>query len=891
MGVSTPGIGSGLDVEGIITKLMNVESQPLADFDKKTQTAQTKISAFGKLSSALGTFQGALSTLTTRSSFQTTSTVSSNTDVLVGSASGDVAAGVYKIKVSQTAQAQTLVSTGQASASTAIGAGVSNRITFQLGSVSGGSFGVAGSVLAPSVAAGGISNGSLSINGTTIATDASTKNAKLLADAINAKSDATGVTASAATSTSATLFGAAGSTTFGDVDTSGGGTYSLTVAGIEIASQATGLAAGAGATAASIDATLAGSNATTAALTAAGITFTGTAAAGTLQFKSASGYDLTVAESVTGAVNGGIGTSSASANAGSSVTATGALTLTSKGDPITIGGSNPAAAGLTAGQAGAYLGASYTQSSDSSSGSILIDSSNNSLQGIRDAINKANFGVTATIVSDGSATPYHLVLTSSKTGEKSAFKISVDDANGGTADAALTSLLAYDPSGVQNLTQTSAAQDTKLTVNGIAVQSSNKTVTDAIEGVTLTIGAAGSADLHINQDSTSVKNNIGSFVKAYNDLTKAITDLTKYDSDTKTAAPLLGDSTVQSLQASLRRQMSASLTGLSGNLTTLSQIGVSFQKDGSLTSDSSKLDKAISSNLNDIVGLFAAIGKTSDKLVTFQDSTAKTQPGTYALNITQLATKGTLTSAAPLASSITIAADTEWTVKLDDTNPPSSDNSATVLIPAGTYTASGFTTALQSAINGASAFSGNGKSVTATLDTSGNLVLSSAKYGSVSNISLSSITGTAVSDIFGGAASVDGVDVKGTIGGYNVTGSGQYLTGAAGSPAEGLKLLIDGGSLGARGDISFSQGYAYQLNKLADGFLGSDGMITGKTNGLNATVKDIAKQKDAFALRLTDIEARYRAQYTALDTAISKLNSTQQFLTQQLASLSKSTSS
>ncbi|UUZ57315.1 hypothetical protein LP419_28895 [Massilia sp. H-1] len=54
-----------------------------------------------------------------------------------------------------------------------------------------------------------------------------------------------------------------------------------------------------------------------------------------------------------------------------------------------------------------------------------MDASNNSLQGIRDAINKANVGVTATIVSDGSATPNHLVLTSTKTGAASSMKISV----------------------------------------------------------------------------------------------------------------------------------------------------------------------------------------------------------------------------------------------------------------------------------------------------------------------------------------------------------------------------------------------------------------------------------------------------------------------------------
>src|SRR5690606_15475990 len=75
---------------------------------------------------------------------------------------------------------------------------------------------------------------------------------------------------------------------------------------------------------------------------------------------------------------------------------------------------------------GEHTGATSTQDAEQAAGSITIDSSNNSLQGIRDAINAANIGVTATLISDGSAAPERLVLTSTKTGEKSSMKITVD---------------------------------------------------------------------------------------------------------------------------------------------------------------------------------------------------------------------------------------------------------------------------------------------------------------------------------------------------------------------------------------------------------------------------------------------------------------------------------
>ncbi|MES2130096.1 MAG: flagellar filament capping protein FliD [Pseudomonadota bacterium] len=886
MGISSPGIGSNLDVNSIVAKLMQVEAQPLTTLDNKAQSFQAKISALGTLTSGLGNFQSALSNLTTVASFQSVAATSSDTSVAAGSATNKAVAGSYSLNVTQLAQAQTLASAGVLSTTTAVGVGTSTTISFSLGTVSGGSFGLAGSALAPGVLSGGISNGALSINGTAIATDSSTRSAKLLADAINAKNATTGVSATAgATSTSATLFGGAGSPSFGNVDTNSGGTYSISVGGITLASQGTLVQQGDGVTATSIDAALA-SGGVADALAAAGITHSGSAANGDLQFTAADGSNLVVSETATGSVGGGIGKTNADANTGSTATFSAGLTLSSaSASPITVGGNNPSLAGLTAGTGGAYVGASFAQDPNQVSGTVVIDSTNNSLQGIRDAINKANLGVTATIVSDGTATPNHLVLNSSKTGASSTIKVSLAATGGGAPDAGLDALLAYDPAGTQNLKQNAAAQSTTLNVNGIPVTSDTNTVSGAIQGVTLTIGSVGKSTLNISQDSNSVKNGVNAFVKAYNDLNKAIKDVSGYDPDTKKGGALLGDATVQNLQASLRKQLGQSITGLTGDLTTLSQVGISFQKDGTLSLDSSKLNTAISKNFSDIAGLFAAVGKTSDSLVSFSSSTAKTVPGDYALNISQLATQGTLTTDAAVGPATVIAANTQWVVTLDQTDPVTANRTATVNLAAGTYTPGQLATLLQSAINGAGSFSNNGQAVNASIDSNGKLAVASATYGSVSKMSISGLSGTAIADIFGAASSVDGLDLAGTIGGQPTKGSGQFLT-----SEDGLKVQVTGGALGERGTVGFSQGYAYQLNNLAAGFLGSSGLIAGRTNGLSASIKDINEQKDTFNLRLADIEKRYRAQYTALDTSISSLNATQSFLTQQFAALAKQTS-
>lgn len=883
MGISSLGIGSGLiDVEGIISKLMAVEAAPLAQFDKKIASFNAKLSALGTLTGSVSGFQSTLSGLSSIANFQSNSAISTNTDIMVGSATSKAVAGTYKIDVTQIAQAQTLSTAGRASTSAAIGAGGSTTLSFQLGTTTGGNFGLAGTVLGAGVASGGIANGSLTINGIAISTDSTTKSAKALAEAINAKSATSNVTATAQpTVTSATLFGSGGATTFGSVDATGG-TYALTVGGVE-------LAAGSGVTAASIDATLGGANATTNALAAAGITVSGTAAAGTLQFTAADGSNVVIAEAVTGTVTGGIGKAAGVANAGSTSTASSSIRLVSSdGAPITVAGTNASAAGLTAGTGGNYLGATFTQSAGQISGTVVIDSTNNSLQGIRDAINKANLGVTATIVSDGSATPNHLVLTSTKTGAASSMKIDVSGTGGGIADADIAALLGHDPAGVQNLSQSTAAQSTKLNVNGIAVTSETSNVPDAIQGVTLTIGTVGKANLVVSQDTAAVKSGVAGFVKAYNDLNKAIKDVSGYNPETKKGGALLGDSTVQTLQTQLRKQLTQGITGLTGDFKSLSQVGISFQKDGTLTLDNTKLDKAVKSNFNDVAALFAAVGKASDSLVAFQSSTAATKPGDYPLNITALATQGNITSAGVLAPTTTIAANTSWTVSLNQTDPIESNRTATFSLAAGNYTPAQLATLFQSAINGAGNFASNDLAVNAKVDDNGKLQISSAKYGSISNISLSSSSGTSFADVFGAATPTVGVDVAGTIGGQAAKGSGQILTGS-GSDADGLKIEITGGALGARGTVGFSQGYAYQLTNLANIFLGSKGLIASRTDGIGATVKSITSQKEAFGLRLGDIEKRYRAQYTALDVSISSMSQTSSFLTQQLAAMAAQT--
>ncbi|CAA2109856.1 flagellar filament capping protein FliD [Variovorax paradoxus] len=255
---------------------------------------------------------------------------------------------------------------------------------------------------------------------------------------------------------------------------------------------------------------------------------------------------------------------------------------------------------------GQYTGATFTADPSQPAKSITIDPTNNTLEGIRNAINGANAGVTASIVNDGSGTPNRLVLTSSTTGEKSSMRISVD------GDAALQNLVGNDPAGTQNLKQTSVAQNAKLNVNGIDVTSSTNTVKEAIQGATLTLVNTGKTGLSMKENTAGAKSAITDFVNAYNALQSTAKTLTAYDADTNTGAALVGDTTLRNLQTRIRQALTTPQAGGANDMKVLAEIGVGFQKDGTLAVDATKLDKALANNLKGVAGLFSsATGSTS----------------------------------------------------------------------------------------------------------------------------------------------------------------------------------------------------------------------------------------------------------------------------------------
>ncbi|CAD5379324.1 Flagellar hook-associated protein fliD [Pseudomonas sp. OF001] len=235
---------------------------------------------------------------------------------------------------------------------------------------------------------------------------------------------------------------------------------------------------------------------------------------------------------------------------------------------------------------------------------VTLDANASSLEDLRDAINKQNGGVSASIVNDGSATPHRLVLTAKDTG----------------TDARMT--VTGDYGGVLNLSEKVEARNAALKVNGIDISSQSNMVEGAVQGVSLSLSEAGGSHvLTVARDSAAIKSAVTGFVDAWNSLQGTVSSLTAYNADTQVAGDLLGDATLRGVHSQLRNVLTASLG--EGALTRLADVGIELELKGTLKLDGSKLDGLISGDLMSVSGFFAGVG-TADGLADKLSSTLET---------------------------------------------------------------------------------------------------------------------------------------------------------------------------------------------------------------------------------------------------------------------------
>ncbi|TDX14673.1 flagellar hook-associated protein 2 [Buttiauxella sp. BIGb0552] len=238
---------------------------------------------------------------------------------------------------------------------------------------------------------------------------------------------------------------------------------------------------------------------------------------------------------------------------------------------------------------------------------INLSDDQTSLNGIRDAINAADSGVSASVIKNKDG-EFQLVISSAETGEDNKMTITV------TGDQALSDKLI---TGDKGLKETIPAKNAELTINNIQVVSSSNTIKDTPEGVTLTLNKeVTNATVSVAKSNDQATTAIKAWVDAYNSMLDTFSSLTKYsavdagtDQDNSNGV-LLGDSVVRTIQTGIRSQFTTGNTGSS--FSTLSEIGIAQDATtGKLKIDDDKLKKALTSNSVDTQKLLVGDGKTT----------------------------------------------------------------------------------------------------------------------------------------------------------------------------------------------------------------------------------------------------------------------------------------
>ena len=222
---------------------------------------------------------------------------------------------------------------------------------------------------------------------------------------------------------------------------------------------------------------------------------------------------------------------------------------------------------------------------------ITIDSTNNSLQGIANAINESDANVTASVVNDGSGTPYRLAIMGKDTNTYSL----TAGLTGGTYDT---------PTFEEKI----AASQAVFQLDGIDMTRTTNTVANAIPGVTLTLqgtNASSQTLVTIGNDTSAVTSKINEFIDKYNEVMELINENTSYDASTGEAGTLFGDATIRTVLDTLRDLLTTQVAGTDGSYASLAEIGISSDaKTGLISVDSSILSNALSNDFNGVVSLF-----------------------------------------------------------------------------------------------------------------------------------------------------------------------------------------------------------------------------------------------------------------------------------------------
>lgn len=554
-----------------------------------------------------------------------------------------------------------------------------------------------------------------------------------------------------------------------------------------------------------------------------------------------------------------------------------------------------ASAGFTSSSQEITQGTISFQVGDRPATEITIDSSNNNVSALVDAINSQSDDISAAIVHDQASGTDRILLTSRHTGADNEIAI-VNNLGAASGDIAKPD---FTGPAVQDATNASIQLGTGL--GAITAEYETNSVEGLIEGVTLDLLSVDPDQdvlISVSRNTEDAFTAINDFVDQYNALIGFINEQTQYNSETQVASPLLGNRNVSVLKNELSAMMTEVVPGLGSDLNRFSQLGIQIDGSGLLTVNSSTLESALNGDLegidaDDIPKLFGMNGESTNPGVEFLLGSTRTQASTtpYEIDILQAAERAVVTATSDLASSIVIDnTNNQFQLTVDGLD------SELLTLAEGTYTQSQLATHLESIINSSSDL--GSRDVSVALD-GAKLKLTSLSYGSSSRVS--DFSGTALTALgLSGGESGTGKDVAGSfiVDGVTepATGSGRVLVGDEDNEYTGdlqVRVTLDPSQVnaGVEAEMMVTRGITSQLDQFLGDFLDTEtGSLATINEGFDLRIESI----DESIARVNEISESKREylieQFAALETVLSELQTTASFLSSQLTGIQQSNS-
>lgn len=424
-------------------------------------------------------------------------------------------------------------------------------------------------------------------------------------------------------------------------------------------------------------------------------------------------------------------------------------------------------------------------------GEVDYSSGTMSLNGLKNAINDLGLDLNATVIRYG-ANDYRLQLTAAETGTDNGFFVEAEAALGWSTKMAAADAQIYVNNPDDNINY---------------ISRSANTITDVIPGVTLDLKQADdtkTTTLTIGADTSGLKENVRTFVDAYNNVMDFLNSQFTFNEEEQKAGVLSGESAALKVKNDLLFLATSRVQGVdtSEQYKSLSVIGIELNREGQLEINDKKLDDAIANHLESVKRIFTDMGVSSNSEVTFVGKSDDTAAGRYAIKITQAAKQGIAGGGADIETLTGAETLTIWY----------KNNEYQVALESG-WTSNRVVSEINSAMDE------EGIPVFARVSGDGKLEIATDEYGSSQTVKVKSDLAAGAGTTGIGTTYIEGVgqDAAGTIGGNAASGSGRTLTGTEGD-SKGLVLFITttsivGGGGDEKGEVYFTRGVGEALRE------------------------------------------------------------------------------